>query len=953
MILTIRHLGKGAQGERFVVERGSDGRRAEEAVLAGLESLTVPGRPTSDLRQDLRWYLEKFLEYPFSPYSEAAEAVWSTLEKWGADCFKRLFGAGNAAIWYGEARRAGLNNLTLRIASDDPVVLAWPWEALFDADDGVFLAHSVGVERQLGGKLRDPPELPGNLPRDRLNILLVIARPGGDQDVGYHAVARPLVALARKHPWVRVDLLRPPTFDQLRHLLEERPGFYHIVHFDGHGGYGVFGGHGPYTYDHEAQGLLVFEDDEGKAKAVMAKELNNLLAKHRIPFMVLNACRAAAVDERARDPFAATAPALIRAGVRGVVAMGYNLYVSGAQVFIPAFYERLFRSGSIIEATRSGREAMVAHPERDCSRGRFPLQDWLLPVLYQQEAPVLPFQETASPTTAEETVVIPEEAQVPGDFGFIGRERAILGLERALRNQPQRAILIHGMAGVGKTALAQGLLEWLAQTNGLKYPPFWFAFDKIRSAEFVINRLTENLFGLNATAKPLEEKIKAVVAALREHPYLQVWDNFESASGIEGTAITPMLSTSDRQILLRLIQGMAGGKSRILITSRSREAWLPITACYPLPLGGLQGEERWEFCNAVVKLLGLKPKREDSAFQELMEKLDGHPLAMRAVLLRLNEASPARLLKELEKGLEGKGGDESTEKIYKALGMFEAGLPGEFGPVLQWIGLHQGFVVLSDVENMAKIAKLAVSRSLIDACFSALEKGGMLHHLGRGIHRMHPALTGFLTEAHPPQLDVLQGFVTSMAMLADRFAPKPQHEQRRVFAWHEENFHRALALAPKSKDETDVPALTQSLAAWAQNNRDWVEAARLFQAFADYAHKQGHEEGEAAAYHQLGMIAEEQRDWTAAETWYQKSLEINERLGNEADAASTYHQLGKVAREQRQWTAAETWSKKSLEIKERCGNEYGAAITYHQLGMIAAELLIRALDSRHMLYSRV
>ncbi|MBF0141530.1 MAG: hypothetical protein HQL74_14770 [Magnetococcales bacterium] len=38
MILTIRHLGKGEQGERFVVERGSDGRRAEEAVLAGGES---------------------------------------------------------------------------------------------------------------------------------------------------------------------------------------------------------------------------------------------------------------------------------------------------------------------------------------------------------------------------------------------------------------------------------------------------------------------------------------------------------------------------------------------------------------------------------------------------------------------------------------------------------------------------------------------------------------------------------------------------------------------------------------------------------------------------------------------------------------------------------------------------------------------------------------------------
>ena len=63
--------------------------------------------------------------------------------------------------------------------------------------------------------------------------------------------------------------------------------------------------------------------------------------------------------------------------------MGYSLDVSGAQEFRPAFYRRLFEVGSVAEAVRAGRQEMLAHKGRVCARGRYPLEDWLLPVLYQ------------------------------------------------------------------------------------------------------------------------------------------------------------------------------------------------------------------------------------------------------------------------------------------------------------------------------------------------------------------------------------------------------------------------------------------------------------------------------------------------------------------------------------------------------------------------------------------
>lgn len=364
--LQIRHIGYQDDKPRFVVVRGSDMKWGSETALTPPDQTIVPGRPHNNLQQDLRWYLEQFLELPLGAYLDTAERVQATLEEWGTACFDSLF-QKQARDWFQDARRQGLENLTLKIASNDPRVLAWPWEALHDPEGGT-LAHHCRIERQLS-ELHDPLRLPDNLPKDRINILLVIARPYGDKDVGFHALSRPLVELTKaQNSPVHIDVLRPPTFDQLRQTLRDKPGFYHIVHFDGHGGYGTPGHTSPHAFK-GMQGMLVFENDHAEPANVDAGVLSQLMAEHRIPIMVLNACQSAKIDEQADDAFASVAAALLKAGIRSVVAMGYNLYVSGAQQFVPAFYQRLLDSGNVAEAARAGRQAMLAHPERVCVLG--------------------------------------------------------------------------------------------------------------------------------------------------------------------------------------------------------------------------------------------------------------------------------------------------------------------------------------------------------------------------------------------------------------------------------------------------------------------------------------------------------------------------------------------------------------------------------------------------------
>ena len=596
--LQIRHEKDGEHSFRIV--RPSDGKHTEPVALDSPASI-VEGRPLSNLQKDIRWYLENFLELPMEPDIAKSERILTAMETWGSDCFEKLL---KNQPWYEDARQAGLENLRLKIASESPEILSWPWEALRDSREGP-LAQRCRIERQLV-ELNDPLPLPANLPVDRINILLVIARPYGDQDVGLHALSRPMLKSIREMNLpVAIYSVRPPTFEQLRKMLQERPGFYHIVHFDGHGGYAD-----PKKEQLEmdrkfrggAQGSLVFEDEINKPKPVDAETLSILLAEHRIPIMVLNACRSARIDDHAEDAYASVAAALLRAGIRSVVAMGFDLYVSGAQQFIPAFYQRLLKSGDVGEAVRAGRQAMLLNKDRPCFFGRIPLDDWLVPVLYQQlpaNETVLPHLSAASKDDGKNDYqsLLPEEVNNLAHDDFIGRDSAVLELERACIRHS--TLLIQGMAGIGKTTLAMGFVQWLADTNGLKMGVFWFNFSDISNVEYVINRMVEKLHGLNYCSQSMDARLNLLVKKFKEKPYLIVWDNFESVSGIAGTKVSPGLKDGDRQILKALLQRLQGGRTRILITSRSPEDWLEQPE--RLPLKGLRGEELWQYCNTLAQ----------------------------------------------------------------------------------------------------------------------------------------------------------------------------------------------------------------------------------------------------------------------------------------------------------------------------------------------------------------
>jgi tetratricopeptide (TPR) repeat protein len=942
--LCIKHVpvtgdaAEAGRAESFFIAR-PDGRATRPAEVPSPAGYPVPNRPESSLLRELRWYLEEFLDYPFPPYTDRATYMMTALRAWGREAFNALFEGREQLQLFESAVAGGHHRLQLQVWSDDPEILGWPWEALVDPQTG-FLAHVSAIERRLN-TVRDPNPLSETLPRDRINILLVTARPY-DRDVRFRSISRPLVELVRREGLrAHVHLLRPPTFERLREHLQERPGFYHVLHFDGHGAYGpAQAGAGAVNQHlfHAAAGRLIFEGPGGEPDAIAAETLSVLLREHAVPAVVLNACQSAMVDARAADPFASVATALLRSGVRSVTAMAYSLYVSAAQEFLPAFYRRLFERGDMAEGVRAGRQRLLTQKKRDSARGKFELEDWLVPVIYQQDRLDLTFANTPG-TPAEKSAQPAPVSDRDEPFGFIGRDGELLALERALRG-PVAGILINGLGGSGKTTLARGLVEWLTATEGLERDCWWFNFQDIRSAEYIFNDIGEKLFGGQfATITSLETKATLIAQELKPQRALVVWDNFEVAAG--GGGVTGTLSPEDLAALLLFLRQLRGGATKVVITSRSEETWLGIER-RKVSLGGLDGEERWAFCDRILESLGIAANRDDEGIVKLMDLLGGHPLSMRAILPELEKRGAAELAAALRTNLAELGGhNDAQAKLLATLRYVEQSLPTSLRPLLIPLGLHERYVDADYLEILAKQAPETWQRLQIDEFCRALVSAGLLQDRGQAIHEMHPALTGYLRSTFVAQADSsvtnvwTVAFVYFMAALATSQNSKPVHDQRFMFQVHGASFYSALKEAERLELLQAAAELMQSLAHFALNTRAFREAHDLFSRLEVVGQKSGTAEIVSSAYHQLGIIAQEQRNFEAANTWYRKALALAEEHGDERSAAGTYHQLGTITQEQRDFGAAELWYRKSLAIEEKLGNEPGVAISYHQLGIVA------------------
>ncbi|WP_409880820.1 MULTISPECIES: tetratricopeptide repeat protein [unclassified Nostoc] len=913
---------------------------------------------------ELRWYLEDYLQFPYGIFPDNAVKIEQKLQQWGQQLFELVFrSTEKGREFFQEAIREGLDKCELGIISDNANVLNLPWELLY-SPDYQFLAPSLGgMYRSLSSQGVKAP-LPA-MPNDQLNILLVIARPYDQQDVGFKTIARPLLAALQPiRQRVNLKVLRPPSLKAFEAELQANKGFYHIVHFDGHG-----------NFDSETQGVLVFEDEQGNEQAVSAREIAQYLTDCRVPIFVLNACKSGQVGEEA---FSSVAGQLVKLGAKGVVAMAYSVYAKGAEHFIGRLYGELVRGECIATAVAAGRKSMSIDKMRPSPKGNLPLQDWLVPVLYQQE-PYTPFvPKKTAPSFADlmaQTDNTPESSKAVGlpdesAYGFIGRDYEILRLERAFRQN--HLVLVQGMGGVGKTELAAGFARWLDETQGRTGGMFFTSFEQGAGLSQVINQIGRALGGERFSQMMLEQQEAVVRQYLQTHPCLLIWDNFEPVNGFP-TGNEPLLSGEERNKLKRFLKELRGGKSWVLITSRREEPWLDCGYSL-INLRGLSQADAQELAAKILQTVGVERKNLPAEYLELLKLLGGHPLSLRVVLPHLQTQTPVQLIEALRRGLDTFRGqeEEGREKsLTVSLDYSFAKLSERTRRHLPFLALFSERVDADWLHSFSQSSDGYYGQAYRAVLGENLQKpdwmkilneaaaAGVLEYLGyETIYKIHPALPWYLRQ----QLNIItsQELINELekkllifyAYLAGSYREKLISNAELatfVLRVEEPNLLQNLRLAEQQQEWAYAQSILQALGEVYKRIGRKPEFKSLRQRALKHigihladAKAKGKDALDFWMYLRGGDANEafQSADLEGARTIYQEilnqlialnGLSINDKI------ATANHNLGYVAQEQRQFAVAVDYYNKALKIYEDAEDLYSAAREYHHLGMLAQE----------------
>jgi tetratricopeptide (TPR) repeat protein len=976
--------------DRLLVDVGAD-RRVTVGVQRGDELPDVAGAsfdlawPLSgeDL-DELRWYLEDYLRAPYGADSARGERIAASLERWGVLVFESVFGAGPARDAYVAARR-GAAELEVVFRSPSAAVLGLPWELMRDpARASAVALDLVGVSRSLrAAALGESFAVEG----DVLRVLMVISRPAGTRDVGYRMVARPLLErLEAVRGRVELVVLRPPTLDALqRTLAREREAGrpFQIVHFDGHGvlaGRRAAAGSGgaPLWFDVAGgEGLLVFEKPEGGPDPVPADSLAHVLKQARVPVVVLNACQSGAVGKELE---AAVATRLLAEGVSSVVAMAYSVYAVAAAEFMAAFYERLFAGDRVSAAVGAGRRRLAARPGRPSPKGEMALADWVIPVHYQRRPIHFPALATArSVARPLETMLddIREHAAGAGDgtgldpIGtFVGRDGLFYELEVACRTH--RAVVLHGPGGTGKTELAKAFGRWSCDTAGAQLVIFHSFEPGVASfgLDGVLAAIGLRAFGAQFARLDPGEREDVILTALREHPLMLIWDNFESVFAMpDPTGVTPPLDEQQRARLARFVAAIAaGGRSALLITSRTPEGWLGDSLAR-LPVGGLNRDEAVQYADVLLSgVPASRERRAHPAFGRLLDALDGHPLSMRLVLPHVANTSPQGLLDALQGRGELPAGHETGRlaSLQSCVGYSFEHLNPEARRLLTAVSLFHGVVDVDVLTIMSRMDDVPARFAGIDrdswaGALDAAANIGLLTSIGAGMYRIHPALPAYLAEHwHHDERDQYDGqHAQASHALLTAYADFGN--------WLLNQMHTGDAGLALRLVELQRRTLGYLLGS-ALGDKHWQQAHAIAQPLDEYFTSRGLDE-EARAWVDRARQATENPDGTApdlttpagelwgyfvgsqanremrqgrlasAERTYQELVEALRRQTpspeQQRNLAAGYHQLGMVAQDRGRLDDAEDWYRQSLTINEELGNRSGMATTYHQLGMVA------------------
>ena len=932
--------------------------------------------------EEIGWYLRDYLDNPFGEAPARAEAVETGLRNLGRLLFQAAF-RGNEESFrlYSEATAAGLAECTLDIISDQAEFLALPWELMNEPDAGYPATQMASVARRLDQA--SPPVQEEQSSAPQFNVLLVspmpayVAEGSGAQGSGANIqgshgqqATETIKVLESLNIQVELDYLRPPTWESLSQILEERPGHYHLVHFDG-----IIiapGTVGDSAEDSEPS--LVFEDEQYQADPVPVSRVAELLLSAQVPLVVLAA---------GQQPNPGHAPhlwptagrVLAQAGVPQAAILPNALHgADTTEQFLQEMYQALTQGSDLGTSLARARRSLMDDPHRLTLTGKKVFWDWITPQTYESAHYTPPVIEEERPDPLAPPVIQGAEEQdtgtplpAAGQYGLIGRNLEIRQVERLFQQSP--VVLLSGDTGAGKTELALGISRWSQRTLRDQLPGgvFYSTFEASHPAglERIIHEIGTSAAGLEFADMNARQQRLWVLDYLQKRPSLLVWDNIQNVAGDglrEGSGLLTLDEQSELNEFIAQVTDGASASRLLLVSQHPSPPWL--TAPFQQQtLAGLRGPDRLELAANILEKATIESARVTPDSLPLLDLLEGHPLAMQIALPLLKEVPASVLLGEIRRILE--------EMLEDAV---EEGRPAYLTATMEYswskmthrsrthlpmLALFQRRAMMDILNHITQEGayRSAMGEELgWGACRTMLrsaQAAGFLEPISPSVYQIHPALPWFygrkltqqLTGPAIRQLEL--EFLRVYADTADYFMESLYENQASgvtAILAEEGNLTQALGLALEAEQWDSAQLLVQPLAQVYRMQKRYPELQRLRGQLLEstgLTAAEAQERGSIELWVYLqGTAASEATellDLNTAETLNQQLLEyLVAQPEGEQDprTAAIYHQLGIISLNRRQWDEAAGWLQKSLAIIEDGEDLHSVADDHYALGQV-------------------
>jgi tetratricopeptide (TPR) repeat protein len=771
-------------------------------------------------------------------------------------------------------RRAEAEGSVVRLAIDAEAPFAdLPWEALPHPVDSrpLALCPFLVVYRKVTAT--ELCRIPGPL-----RIVVAIAAPenNGIPVLDYERELRNILAAVRtaRQGEAQVRIVPFATTSAIRAELATSPA--HVLHLSGHG----------------TPGRLLFEDEAGRTRPLTAEAFVDeaVPAGAMPPVFVLAACHT-----HESPSFSA---GLLSRGASVVIGAESAVSDTYATRMFAQVYSELTASSppDVVAAVAHARRAV--HAELSAAGDEQANRDeWGVVTVHAATGTAVLFDAADSEPLAPSARPALRNLLGPDTGDFVGRRREQRELLAFLFGSEAGGVLLYGIGGVGKSALAAEIVRRIQESEPARLVVVLAGELETKNILAAVAAAAQNrgLPGLAELVTEPDQPWQDGMGVLRNRvfgkvPLLLVLDHFED-------------NLSDGKIrdsaLAGLLEAWAGnaGSAHLLITSRHPVA-LPGIELYPI--GPMSLSETRKLAWSLPALDALPTSDLETAWS----LVDGHP----RVLEYLNAALADGRADTVEAAAAVSGAAGADDIRLDAL---LAGMSADVQRQLVELSVHREPIetpedltalLATGLATVDHTGRFLVHRWLSDELIRRWKRQGRDAEL-RSAHRKAATYRG----------DTIAGMSkVGKARYNDAYA-------KRYHLLHAGEWEEASRLTEhicsahyKMGQLKAATALIEETFEWLSPDSPWY----------------------AALLRTLGLIAVTRGDYAEAETHYGAALRTSRRLMDDREIAACLGELSQLAYVQDDYQSAQDLLSEAMTVSASAGDEFGVATAHLQLGKI-------------------